>query len=255
MEANPYSLDKSMNQRQEEWLNLKHEDYHSGQFGEPYRSTIKFCDWIDEQHLIDNEAGAKPILDVGAGQGANLSYFADRYPDRSFQGLELNQELVTKGNLIFQDMKKPCRLDQGDLYDFPGHYNQQFDGLVCLQTLSWLPSFESAMNSLFSLEPNWIGISSLFFDGELNCTIRVDDLQNSRECYYNVYSLSLFESYCKQQGYEFVKWKRFIIDKDLPSANPRGLGTYTKKLESGERMQFSGPLNMPWYFVSVQRAV
>lgn len=35
----------------------------------------------------------------------------------------------------------------------------------------------------------------------------------------------------------------------LPKPEKAGLGTYTEKLEDGRRIQISGGLMLPWYFI------
>ena len=50
-------------------------------------------------------------------------------------------------------------------------------------------------------------------------------------------------------GYKKFKYKYFDIDIDLPRPEKDGLGTYTKKLEDGSRIQISAGLMLPWYFI------
>ncbi|MCH1505865.1 class I SAM-dependent methyltransferase [bacterium] len=240
-----------MKQRTDEWVNVSQKDYHTRQLEAPYRSTVKFCDWMDGLRLIRQEPSLE-ILDVGAGSGANLHYLSDRYPGHGLLGAELNGDLVSDANARFQELDLKCQIEQADLYNFSKDYVDRFDGIVCLQTLSWLPGYEEAIDSMLSLRPQWIALSSLFFDGELNCTVKVEDGQNDRECFYNIYSLSSLQDHCKSRGYGTLTWEPFVIDVDLPISNPRGLGTYTKELVSGNRLQFSGPLSMPWYFVCIR---
>ena len=53
-------------------------------------------------------------------------------------------------------------------------------------------------------------------------------------------------------GFNNIKYKPFEIDIDLAKPVNR-MGTYTEKLENGHRIQISGPLLMPWYFVGGER--
>ena len=44
----------------------------------------------------------------------------------------------------------------------------------------------------------------------------------------------------------------FEIELDLSGPVEGGLGTYTRKLEDGRRLQFSGALWLPWKFVAIR---
>ncbi len=40
-----------------------------------------------------------------------------------------------------------------------------------------------------------------------------------------------------------------IFDIDIKKPEKAGLGTYTERLENGKRIQISGGLMLPWYFI------
>lgn len=69
------------------------------------------------------------------------------------------------------------------------------------------------------------------------------------EKYYNIYSLSRVQKCFKEQGYSNFKFIKFEIDIDLPRPDTMDIGTYTINTEDGKRIQISGGLMMPWYFV------
>ena len=60
-----------MNQRLDEWIDNPNDEYYDGQFFSPYRSTVKFCDWLEELGLLDIRKPIK-LIDIGTGKGANL---------------------------------------------------------------------------------------------------------------------------------------------------------------------------------------
>ncbi|MCM1174216.1 MAG: hypothetical protein NC341_04105 [Blautia sp.] len=45
----------------------------------------------------------------------------------------------------------------------------------------------------------------------------------------------------------------FEMDIDLPQTNKQGWGMYTVKTEHRKRIQISGGMMMPWYFVFVEK--
>ena len=59
----------------------------------------------------------------------------------------------------------------------------------------------------------------------------------------------MVEEYFAQFGYNNFRFKKFEIDIDLPKPqNPR-MATYTETTSDGRRLQISGALMMPWYFI------
>jgi hypothetical protein len=53
----------------------------------------------------------------------------------------------------------------------------------------------------------------------------------------------------KDKGYTVFKYCPFEMDIDLPKPEHTLMGTYTKTLPNGKRLQISGPLLMNWYFI------
>lgn len=244
-----------MKQRTTEWLEVTKKgkiDYHEKQFKEPYRSTVVFTDWIDSLLDLTNTS---TICDLACGEGANLLYLAKRYPEIDFVGIDLNPDLIEWGNQIMKNNKiLNVKMTVGDLYKFSEKNKGKFDGILLFQTLSWLPEFREPIKKMVSLNPKWIGATSLFFDGNINCNIEIQDYteplggKKYKETYYNVYSLKLVENLFREMGYTLF-YTPFEIDIDLEKPKNGGMGTYTIKTEAGKRLQLSGPLLMNWYFI------
>lgn len=250
-----------MKQRITEWMELDPQslEYHQKQFKEPYRSTVKFCDWLEIQGCITPQARLN-ILDIGAGAGANIYYMNERFPNAKFWGIDINDQLVNLGNYHMENTQKEnCKLEVGNLYDLDTKYKNAMDGIISIQTLSWLPDYKTALEKMMDVQPSWIALTSLFFDGKVNCHIEIEDYtikidgQSCRDSFYNVYSLDLVRSLFEEHGYEDFRYVPFEIDIDLSKPNTKGMGTYTEKLDDGRRIQLSGPILMPWYFVLAQK--
>jgi len=244
-----------MKQRTTEWIELVDDFYHERQFKEPYRSTIAFCDWLEKSRYLNKSIQAR-ILDVGAGQGANIFYMAKKYPECKLVGIDINNSIVKKGNEFFHSKAiNNCSLEVGDLYNFSDEYISKFDGIVSIHTLSWLPEYKKPIEAMAKLNPKWIALSALFYDGEVSCTIQMKDFTTPkpgrpfRESFYNIYSLNHIQQLFKELGFSEFNYIPFEIDIDLPRPESKGRGTYTKKLENGHRIQISGPLLQPWYFI------
>ncbi|MEJ2650183.1 MAG: class I SAM-dependent methyltransferase, partial [Sedimentisphaerales bacterium] len=198
-----------MQHRTSEWMEVtsEYQKYHESQWDKPYSSTIKFCDWLDELRVF-NPNDSLRICDVGSGGGANLYYMAKRYPNFLFKGIDINPNLVVWGNKQLKSrFINNASLEVGDLYDFPQKYKDNFDGIVSLQTLSWLPEYRTPLEKMISLNPQWIAITSLFFDGEVNCKIEIEDYTQPlsgkpfKEAFYNIYPIKLIKELFIQRGY------------------------------------------------------
>jgi SAM-dependent methyltransferase len=242
-------------QRTEEWLKNYNKDYFDRQFETPYRSTVAFCDWLEKTGTLKHES-ALSILDVGTGKGANLYYMAKRFPNLKMLGVDLNQEFVDEGNQILKVKKvdATCKLAVADLYKFDKSLINKFDGIVSYQTLSWLPNFREPLKSMASLNTGWIALTSLFFDGDVNCKIDLEEYNRGidnepKQTFYNVYSLPLVEKFLRELGFIKFLFTPFEIDIDIPKPDHKIMGTYTETLNDGKRLQLSGPLLMNWYFI------
>jgi ubiquinone/menaquinone biosynthesis C-methylase UbiE len=247
-----------MKQRTTEWIEKVDLLYHELEFEEPYRSTVAFCDWLEEIGYIRKDSQLR-IIDLGSGQGGNIFYMGKRYPQSKFIGVDINPDLVMSGNKFFQDHGiENCRLESGDIYKL-AKYVSEFDGIVTFQTLSWLPEFKEPITAMSKLQAKWIALTSLFYDGPISCTIEVQDydatLQVCKESFYNVYSLPVIQKFLSERGYSNFQSTPFEIDIDLPKPIHKGRGTYTEKLQNGHRLSISGPLLMPWYFITASSAL
>lgn len=228
-------------------------DYHRKQYENVYRSTEKFVEWLENLGYLDTEV-KQNICDMACGGGANVFYLSNRFKNSYFTGIDLSQQLVQYGNAILKE-KSNCRLYQGDWFQLETKWREKFDGIISFQTLSWLPEYQESLRNLSLLNPKWIAVSSLFYEGDIEYTIKLKDYYRAsnnkeyEEAYYNIYSLPRVREYLKKLGYYKFNSMPFEIDIDLPKTESMDIGTYTIKKEDGKRIQISAALMMPWYFV------
>lgn len=218
--------------------------YHLRQWDEPYRSTVAFAEfarpWLEK---------SRHVLDLGCGGGGATTYLARQFERSQFLGLDISDALIKQAwkregppNLSFSicDM---C--NTGALYT---------DGVISLQTFSWMPDIETPLDQICKkIAPKWMAFSSLFYEGDISCKIEVDEPKRPRKSYYNIYSIPRTEAFLKERGYIQVGKEEFEIDKDLPVGNPDFMHTTTWITEGGYRVQQSGPLLLPWYFLAFER--
>lgn len=235
-----------------DWMELQDRDiiYHQRQLEKPFRSTEKFVEWLAKEQYLKDESTTK-ICDMACGGGGNLYYMAKTFPHVEFYGIELNPQLVEMGNkwLKKEQMDDRNKLMQGNIYKLNRDLKNVFNGIISFQFLVGLPDYKEALKAMTELEPDWIAFSSLFYEGNIDFTVRAKDYDYGIERYYNVYSLRQVENYLGTLGYKNMRYVPFDIDIDLPKPKTEGFGAYTIKTEKGKRLQISGAVLLPWYFV------
>lgn len=239
-----------------EWLILDEENrkFHMGQYENPYRSTVRFSEFLKGK----NAGGV--ILDLGCGAGAALGYLLASDNRLSWgYGIDINKSLVDIGNKILQERAIcNCRLVEGDFFHMDKSVFGKVDGVISLQTFNILPDYTEIVKCMCELEPRWIGFSMLGFEGLIDYKIKLFDYTKDKdngcaEVFYNIYSIPRMKKFFDSMGYSKFDYMEFVMDIDLPRTNKMGRGTYTVKTEQGKRIQISGGMMMPWYFVYAEK--
>jgi SAM-dependent methyltransferase len=197
------------------------------------------------------------VLDVGCGIGDLSYYLSGLNPSAQFTGVDNAPFLLEQASRLCEKIPN-VTFREADLYALTEHFGTNaFDFSVCKQVLSWLPEYEAALREMMAVTRRAIFTSSLFYDGRIDFNIRVReyDTEAGRDGYnafYNVYSFPVFRDFCIAQGARDVVCFDFQIGIDLPKPETQDrMGTYTLKLESGERLQVSGALLLPWKIVRI----
>jgi len=229
-------------------------DYHRRQFANAYRSTSYLGEFI--QSLIG--PGQGDALDVGCGAGANIFHLAEMIPSFHWSGVDIAGELLFPiGKPFFRSKGRDVDLRVGDFYELGKCFNgKQFDLVLAVQTLLSLENYDALLEQMLSITRGWLFVSSMFTEFDVDVKIEVRDCTWPEDCpnpgNYNVYSLSRFRKICEAKGCKEFVSREFAIDVDLPQPENGGLGTYTRKLEDGQRLQFTGPIFLPWKIVGVR---
>ena len=228
------------------------ESYHIAQWKESKRSTVQFGAFVDARAKV-----SRRILDLGCGAGAATSQLANSYPQTEFVGIDISPKLIGIANVLSAARGLPNVAFVIDNWLDLKRYTA-VDGVVSLQTLSWLSEFEAPLQQIFDkISPSWIALSSLFYEGDISCNVEVDEHASNKRFFYNVYSLPAVSRFIEQFGYRIAETRPFEIDIDLPRPTDRDtMGTYTvRTAESGapKRLQISGPLLMNWHYVLLEK--
>ena len=214
---------------------------------------VKFFEQLIAPYLKDDVS----VLDACCGIGDLLYFLAQLNPNAHFTGIDKAEFLVDEARKQFVGNSNTT-FEPGDIYALSEQFGpNSFDLSVCKQTLSWLPTYDKPVEQLLAVTRRAVFISSLFYDGRIDFETRVrehttDVGRDGYNAFYNVYSFPIFREFCLSRGAKDVVGFDFNIGIDLPRPeNPDRMGTYTVQLQSGERLQISGALLMPWKIVRI----
>ena len=197
------------------------------------------------------------VLDACCGMGDLIYFLSQLNPAAVFTGIDKAEFLINEARGLFPG-NSAVAFQQGDIYALSEQFGpKSFDLSTCKQTPSWLPGYEKPVEELMAVTRRAVFISSLFYDGRIDFETRVreyttDTGRDGYNAFYNVYSFPIFREFCLGRGARDVVGFDFNIGIDLPRPeNPDRMGTYTVQLQSGERLQISGALLMPWKIVRI----
>lgn len=215
---------------------------------------VKFFEELIGPYLAGERVS---VLDACCGIGDLIYFLAQLNRNASFTGVDKATFLIEEARAHFTDNPNVTFV-AGDIYKLSEQFGKRsFDLAVCKQTISWLPRYEEAVAELMAVARRAVFISSLFYDGRIDFETRVreyttDAGREGYNAFYNVYSFPVFREFCLSRGAKDVVGFDFNIGIDLPQpASPDRMGTYTVQLQSGERLQISGALLMPWKIVRI----
>jgi ubiquinone/menaquinone biosynthesis C-methylase UbiE len=236
------------------WRHEDHIAYHTRQFEQAYRSTVRLTEFLRD--TIRRPEGA--ALDVACGAGANIYHFARTFPSYRWTGVDLAGDLAFSiGRPRFQEAGLEVELIQGDFYELTELVGgRRFDLVLCLQTLLGVPRYEPLLEQLLRVTRGWLVVSSLFTEFDVDVFNDAVDYTRPSDAqqgwHFNAYSLRRFRDLCRAGGAREIVDREFEIDIDLPRPAEGGLNTYTQRREDGQRLQFTGPIYQPWRFVGVR---
>lgn len=236
----------------EHWESEHTMQYHKKQFFEPKRMTVAFEKFLTRNCNFEKSC----VLDLGCGGGATDVYFSKLHPELQIHGIDIVEKAFDLFNTYAEDdVKSHVKLMKGDWYNLDKSFIGKYEGVISLQSLSWLEDWKIPVEKICELNPKWMAFSSLFYEGKINYQIRLTDYELKgknvpyQETYYNIYSIPLVRDFLAEKGYKKFVFEPFEIDIDIPKPASLDAGTYTVKTEEGKRLQISAAMLMPWYFI------
>lgn len=240
----------------EAYLHDKHNRYHEDQYKKPKRSTVALGDFV--RRTLPSKNSPYSAIDVGCGGGANIYYLSQILSNTEWSGLDFSDKYFSLAKQYSPTYDK-IKLIQGDFYKLSELFsNKSFDLAFSIQTLSWLPDYEEAIEEIMFITKKWIFVTSLFSDFNVDIFSNVfeynDDWSSTKDSpyNYNVYSFDKFKDFCMERGATDVIEEDFVIDVDLPIPQSKQMGTYTMRDSNDLKLQFSGPMYMPWKMVAIK---
>lgn len=213
----------------------------------------KFLEYLLERDSVQFGNAA----DIACGSGA-LSYWLSRkYTDARFTMADLNDDLIEEARKANPGERFAFHVQ--NIYDLSELRDGEYDLTFCWQTLLCLEEPQRALDELIRItrKKGRIYISSLFDpDHDVDIYARMVDWTrksagDGHYTPYNTFSMTTINRWLRGKV-EQVKLHPFEIGIDLPDAL-RGLGTYTVRLENGNRKQFSGSLHLNWGILELMK--
>jgi len=256
---------KKNNKKTSRWdSKTQNMDYFINQLKTPYQSSIAFFDFLEELNLINSESS---IVDACCGSGANAFYAFNRFSLKKIIGFDYQEEFLSLAKEYQKNLTKyneVCFI-QANIYEIDDFLDDLRknkitfnDGVIFLQTMSWLTNWRESLKQLSKLNTNWIAISSLFYEGLIEAEITINTYPDTNSepisFPYNVYSMPIVEEYLKVLGFKNFYWKKFELKTPLKKPNNiNKMGSYTIEDKNGKLITISGPIMLPWSFLVAKR--
>jgi len=221
------------------------------QLERPYFSTISIQELI--RPLLGS--GISQVTDIGCGVGAQTMYLASKFPQTKFIGTDYNSEKIRLANdLARRQGIKNVSFRLNDILEqsIPQHAEIN-SGVISIHTLCCFRNFEPFFESILNLNPDWIVINSLFWEGDLDVLVHIRDdesgyADDNPDGDFNIFSTSKLKRYLESNGYS-TSFVPFYPPEPILGPGPGKRGTYTMNTELHPRTQFSGPVHLPWSFL------
>jgi ubiquinone/menaquinone biosynthesis C-methylase UbiE len=211
---------------------------------------------LEKMLLAKKKFVPQTIADIACGGGGASVHLSELYPQASFTMIDANLDAITIAKQTAVNFNATCSV--GDIYDLQLAMDS-FDLVICWQTLSWLDRPEAALHELIRIcKPGGIVLASSLFNIHHDVDIYSRVIDHTRPSStlginynYNTYSLRTVNEWLGDLVANF-KIHEFSIPMDLAHSG-RGIGTYTVKLETGERLQMSAGMHLKWGILEVKK--
>lgn len=95
-------------------------------------------------------------------EGANVLYMSKRFPSSKILGIDYDKDFLALEHIG----RDNTSIEYGNWFDMDPKYIGKFDGIVSFQTLLVLKDYKNPLRALAELEPKWIALTTLFYEGK-----------------------------------------------------------------------------------------
>ena len=197
--------------RKNYWLKKKSKDkYFNDQLHKPKESTIEILK-IFKKLKINNLS----TLDLACGNGANLIQLKKKLNNEKYcLGIDINKNLLKAGK-NFHNFNN-LELKYGNILNIDNKLKNKFKLITSYQTLSFLEDYIKPSLQMIKLNSKYIFVSSLFWKGLIDFSIKLNFLKNkshkreiSESFYNNIYSLNNFLNFYRKYNFNPIVIKKF----------------------------------------------
>lgn len=217
-----------------------------------YESTIEFEKFIKRNNGFKN---IRSVLDAGCGIGANSYYFVKKNPLIQFTGGDYRKENIQEAKKILSKKYNPkINFINYNILKPSKYLEKKFDGIICIHTFCTFKNSKLTIDKLCKLQPKWIAINSLFYNGPLEVLIHIrSGLKDTNpDGDFNIFSIPKIKKYFLRHGYK-IYFKPFFPKNRLKAPKNKSRGSYTLKTDFNKNTVFTGPVHLPWYFIFAKK--
>ena len=247
----------SEKEKKQTWDKSSNIEFFKRQINNPYDSTKKFFSFIAKNVDLNNST---TLLDACSGSGSAAIYAVKNFKCKNITCFDFQETYLNIGRdfLKGKDLEKKINFVNGDIYKLEKNILQgNFDGIICLASLSWINHWDLALTELAKVNTSWIALSALFYEGLIDAKIQIREHDSNgkilHQSPYNVLSLPLVKNHLSSLGFKEFVFEKFEISMDLPKKNINKMGTHTQLMGNKKRIMISGPIMQPWHFLLAKK--
>jgi hypothetical protein len=226
------------------------------EFTKPYQSTLEFNKFIKNEIVK-----CDTIIDIGSGEGGTISYYIKKY-NLNFILTDYQKKYLTNAKKKIKSKKVKFKVFDCITSKPKLKISSKNFGIISQKTFNCFDDIYKPLNNLLKLNPKFIAINALFWDGFFDVKISTVLYDNNFKKFsrqinnldrnFNIFSLKKLKNFCKKKKIK-LKIKDFypkhsIYNKKISSH----LGSYTLKTGFNNHTLFSGPIHLPWKFIMLK---
>lgn len=219
----------------------------SGLIGKQYKqeqeSTKALCEFMLE---VLPAGHTWSFLDAGCGDGSIIHSAMQRFPNARFTGFDIAPVMLDYAR---SKLHSSACLEQGDLRDMSRYIGEGFDVVYSVHTLSLFSEFEHVTDQMMKTARRHVFIKSMFSSHNVDMYSTIHETGRPPIA-WNIFSVDRFKRCVLENGAKKVVFKPFNMPIALEDPKV-GMGSYTRPLQDGTNLTFSGPLFLPWYLVRI----